>query len=134
MAVRVVHVDDDHVTLPMVAEDARLVLWPGIGAYTANMNYVRMKPGEENIPHAHPESEDTIFVLSGAATVRDLTHDETHVVREGQVVHIPAGLRHQVVGDHGVLVESVGGPCPADLGGLRKAGVLDDDQSEGRTE
>jgi hypothetical protein len=30
-----------------------------------------------------------------------------------------------------VLVESVGGPCPADLGGLRKAGVLDDDRAKG---
>ena len=93
MAVRVFHRDDADVRLPMVAADARLVVWPGVGAYTANMNYVRMLPGEANVPHTHPESEDTIFVLSGAATVRDLTHDETHVVREGQVVHIPAGLR-----------------------------------------
>jgi hypothetical protein len=49
------------------------------------------------------------------------------VVREGQVVHIPAGLEHQVVGDHGVVVESVGGPCPADVRGLRAAGVLDEE-------
>ena len=87
MAVRVLHVDDDHVTLPMVAEDARLVVWPGMGAYTANMNYVRMKPGEENIPHAHPESEDTIFVLSGAATVRDDVPEQ--LVRETVAEDIP---------------------------------------------
>ena len=129
MAVRVFHRDEAEVRLPMVAADARLVVWPGVGAYTANMNYVRMMPGEANVPHTHPESEDTIFVLSGTATVRDLTHGESHVVREGQVVHIPAGLEHQVVGDHGVVVESVGGPCPADLRGLRAAGVLDEERA-----
>jgi quercetin dioxygenase-like cupin family protein len=124
VAVRVFHRDETDVRLPMVAADARLVVWPGVGAHTANMNYVRMLPGEENVPHDHPESEDTIYVLDGAASVRDLTNDEVHVVRTGQVVHIPAGLRHQVVADQGVLVESVGGPCPADIGGLRAAGLL----------
>lgn len=124
VAVRVFHTDESDARLPMIAADARLVVWPGVGAWTANMNYVRMLPGEENVPHAHAESEDTIFVLSGEATVRDLTNDTTHVAKGGQVVFIPAGLRHQVVGDRGVVVESVGGPCPADRAGLRAAGLL----------
>ena len=127
MAVRVFHRDESEVRLPMIAADARLVVWPGVGAYTANMNYVRMLPDEANVPHVHAESEDTIFVLSGEATVRDLTNDETHMVRAGQVVHIPAGLEHQVIGDRGVVVESVGGPCPADVRALRAAGVLDEE-------
>jgi quercetin dioxygenase-like cupin family protein len=126
VAVRVFHRDESDARLPMIAEDARLVVWPGVGAYTANMNYTRMLPDEANAPHVHAESEDTIFVLSGEATVRDLTNDEAHVVRAGQVVHIPAGLEHQVVGDRGVVVESVGGPCPADLHALRAAGLLDE--------
>ena len=29
------------------------------------MNYVVLEPGEENIPHIHKESEDTIFILEG---------------------------------------------------------------------
>jgi quercetin dioxygenase-like cupin family protein len=127
VAVRVCHRDETEVRLPMIAADARLVVWPGVGAHTANMNYVRMLPDEANVPHVHAESEDTIFVLSGEATVRDLTNDETHTVRAGQVVHIPAGLEHQVIGDRGVVVESVGGPCPADLRALRAAGVLDEE-------
>jgi quercetin dioxygenase-like cupin family protein len=124
MAIRVFHRDLAEVRLPMIARDARLVVWPGVGAWNANMNYVRMMPGEENVPHVHAESEDTIFVLVGEGTIHDLTNDVSHVFRAGQVVHVPAGLRHQVVGDRGVVVESVGGPCPADTAGLRAAGVL----------
>jgi quercetin dioxygenase-like cupin family protein len=124
MPIRVFHRDEADTRLPMIAQDARLVVWPGVGAWNANMNYVRMMPGEENVPHAHAESEDTIFVLSGEGTIRDLTNDVAHGFRAGQVVHVPAGVRHQVRGDQGVVVESVGGPCPADTAGLRAAGVL----------
>jgi quercetin dioxygenase-like cupin family protein len=124
VAIRVFHRDEAEVRLPMIARDARLVVWPGVGAWSANMNYVRMMPGEENVPHSHAESEDTIFVLAGEGTIRDLSNDVSHAFRAGQVVHVPAGLPHQVVGDRGVVVESVGGPCPADAAGLRAAGVL----------
>ena len=129
MAIRVFHRDDSDVRLPMIARDARLVVWPGVDAWNANMNYVRMEPGEENAPHAHAESEDTIFILSGEGTIHDLTNGVSHRFTAGQVVHVPAGVRHQVCGDQGSLVESVGGPCPADVAGLRAAGVLADDES-----
>jgi quercetin dioxygenase-like cupin family protein len=129
VAVRVFHRDDADVLLPVIAADARLVVWPGVGAWTANMNYVRLVPGEENRPHAHPESEDTIFILSGEGTIGDLDAGSSHRFRAGQVVFVPAGLRHQVRADRGVAVESVGGPCPADVAGLRAAGVLSDDEA-----
>jgi quercetin dioxygenase-like cupin family protein len=128
MAIRVFHRDDARVRLPMIAADARLVVWPGVGAWSANMNYVRMQPGEENVPHAHERSEDTIFILSGRGTIVDLDHDRTYSFEAGQVVHVPEGLRHQVRGDRGELIESVGGPCPADVNGLRAAGVLAEEQ------
>jgi mannose-6-phosphate isomerase-like protein (cupin superfamily) len=112
----------------MIAKDARLVVWPGVGAWTANMNYVRMEPGEENVAHSHVESEDTIFILSGEGTIDDLDAHRSYPFREGQVVHVPAGVRHRVRGDRGVPVESVGGPCPADVQGLRAAGVLGADR------
>jgi quercetin dioxygenase-like cupin family protein len=127
MAVRVFHRDEAETRLPMIAKDARLVVWPGVGAWTANMNYVRMEPGEENVAHAHAESEDTIFILSGEGTIDDLDSGRSYSFHEGQVVHVPAGVRHRVRGDRGVRVESVGGPCPADVRGLRAAGVLGPD-------
>jgi quercetin dioxygenase-like cupin family protein len=132
MAVRVFHRDEADTRLAMVAQDARLVVWPGVGAWDANMNYVRMQPGEENVPHAHGESEDTIFILDGEGTIRNLDAGVEHAFRAGQVVFVPVGVRHQVVGDRGVLVESVGGPCPADVAGLRKAGLIGEDAASTR--
>ena len=129
MAIRVYHPDQATIRLPMIARDARLVVWPGVDAVSANMNYVLMEPGEANVPHAHPVSEDTIVVFAGEGTISDLTHGVDHPIRAGQVVHVPAGVRHQVRADRGSALESVGGPCPADLDGLRAAGVLSEEQA-----
>lgn len=129
MAIHVYHRDEATVRLPMIARDARLVVWPGVGAITANMNYVVMEPGEANVPHAHPVSEDTIVVFAGEGTISDLTHGVDHPFGAGQVIHVPAGVKHQVRADRGRSIESVGGPCPADLDGLRAAGVLDEEQA-----
>lgn len=131
VAIRVFHRDEPSAHLPMIARDARLVVWPGVGAMSANMNYVLMEPGEANVPHAHADSEDTIAILSGRGTIDDLTHGVSHPFEAGQVVHVPAGIRHRVRADRGVAVESVGGPCPADLAGLRAAGVFPADHAEG---
>ncbi len=59
MAIKVFHRDQPDQMLPIIARDARLVVWPGVGARTANMNYVDMQPGEKNVPHVHANSEDT---------------------------------------------------------------------------
>ncbi len=128
MAIHVYHRDEATVRLPMVARDARLVVWPGVGAITANMNYVLMTPGEGNVPHAHPISEDTLVVFAGQGTISDLTHGVDHPFGAGQVVHVPVGIRHRVRADRGSTLESVGGPCPADIAGLYRAGVLSDEQ------
>ena len=131
MAIRVHHKDEASVLLPMIARDARLVVWPGVGAITANLNYVMMEPGEENVPHRHPTSEDTIVVFAGEGTIANLDAGTTHRFGGGQVVHVPVGVRHQVRADRGSSIESVGGPCPADLEGLRRAGVLGDEPLSG---
>lgn len=123
MAVRVFHRDKAGARLPMISRDARLVVWPGVGAQTANMNYVVMEPGETNVPHSHQDSEDTLYVLSGKGTVADLTKELRLPFEAGQVVHLPVGVRHSVNADRGSRIESVGGPCPADLSLLRSLGV-----------
>jgi quercetin dioxygenase-like cupin family protein len=124
MAVRVFHRDDPNERLPMIASDARLVVWPGVGARTANMNYVAMEAGEENVVHQHPESDDTIVILEGHGTVADHTNGLELEFEAGQVINIPPGIEHQVRADRGAPVVSVGGPCPPDLRMLRAAGVL----------
>lgn len=123
MAIRIFHRDEPGLLMPMIAQDARLIVWLGSGSQTANMNYVDMQPGERNVPHAHPNSEDTIFIVDGEGTIEDLTHGITLEVREGQAVHVPAGIMHAVKADKGVHIESVGGPAPADVEMLKKLGV-----------
>ncbi len=124
MAIRVFHADrPDRIMPPIISKDARLVVWPGVGAETANMNFVRLEPGEANIPHIHPRSEDTIFILEGGGTIRDFDHDLALEFQAGQALHVPVGVRHAVAADRGVGVTSVGGPCPADYDMFKAAGI-----------
>jgi quercetin dioxygenase-like cupin family protein len=123
MAVRVFHRDDPDQRMPMIASDARLIVWPGVGAMRANMNYVRMQAGEENVRHVHRDSEDTIFVLEGRGTIADFSNDRELEFEAGQVVHVAPGVEHQVRADRGAEIVSVGGPCPADLELLRTIGL-----------
>lgn len=122
MAFRVFSRDEPSLKAPMISSDARFVVWPGVGADVANMNYVRMEPGERNRPHAHAVSEDTIVILSGRGTVDDLTNGTRHEFEAGDVIHVSAGIRHAVCADRGSGVESVGGPCPPDWAMLRGLG------------
>jgi quercetin dioxygenase-like cupin family protein len=126
MAFRVFHKDNPDVMLPIISKDARLVVWPGVGAETANMNYVQMEPGEANRPHIHADSEDTIYILQGEGTVTDFDHGLTLAFQAGDVIHVPPGVRHAVAADKGCHVVSVGGPCPADYGMLKAVGALTD--------
>lgn len=123
MAVRVFHRDQPDELMPSIASDARLVIWPGVGAERANMNYVRMQAGEANVPHVHRTSEDTIFVLEGRGTIADLSNGTELEFEAGQAIHVPVGIEHQVRGDRGSEIVSVGGPCPADMDFLRAAGL-----------
>ncbi|HJN59852.1 MAG TPA: cupin domain-containing protein [Alphaproteobacteria bacterium] len=128
MAIRVFHRDKPDLMLPIISKDARLIVWPGVGAHTANMNYVKMEPDEANVPHVHAESEDTIYILEGKGTVADMSNGDKLDFTAGQVIHVPVGLRHAVAADKGSPVVSVGGPCPADKGLLKAVGALPKDE------
>ncbi len=124
MAIRVFHRDHPTLRLPLISKDARFVIWPGTGAWYANMNYVCLEPGEANVPHVHTASEDTIFILSGRGTVRDYDHDLALPFHAGCAVHVPIGVKHAVCADRGEGLISVGGPCPADVTLLKAVGAL----------
>ncbi len=123
MAVHVFHKDAPSVKLPMISKDARLVVWPGTGSKVASMNYVSMEPGERNLPHAHAESEDTVFIVEGEGSITDVTSNITLDIRKDIAVHVPAGIMHFVSADKGQRIISVGGPAPADLLMLARMGV-----------
>ena len=121
--VRLFHRDRPDLLMPLISSDARLVVWPGAGAMNANMNYVRMAPGEANVPHVHPVSEDTIYIVEGRGSVRNLDDDTVQGFSAGEAIFVPAGVKHQVRADAGVPVVSVGGPCPPDYEMLRRLGA-----------
>jgi quercetin dioxygenase-like cupin family protein len=121
--VRLFHRDRPDLLMPLISSDARLVIWPGVGALAANMNYVKMAPGEENVPHAHPVSEDTIYIVEGRGSVRNVDDDTVQEFRAGDAIFVPAGVQHQVRADAGVPVVSVGGPCPPDYEMLQRLGA-----------
>ncbi|MBY8863363.1 cupin domain-containing protein [Nocardia sp. CA2R105] len=117
------HRDIAGMKVPFISRDARLVVWLGDGAITANMNYVVLEPGERNREHVHAYSEDTIHILEGHATAENVTTGEKFLVGPGDTIHIEIGFWHAVAADQGERVVSVGGPCPADLDMLRAAGA-----------
>jgi len=124
MSIRVFHRDHPSLRLPLISKDARFVVWPGVGAWDANMNYVKLEPGEANVPHVHTISEDTIFILEGEGTVRDYTNDLQLPFHAGCVVHVPVGVKHAVFADRDTGIVSVGGPAPADVPLLKAVGAL----------
>jgi quercetin dioxygenase-like cupin family protein len=115
--------DGDIVQVPFISRDARLVVWLGTSAVTANMNYVIMQPGERNREHVHDVSEDTIHILEGHGTAENVTTGEHLPFGPGDTVHIEIGYWHAVSANRGERIVSVGGPCPADLKMLQAAGV-----------
>lgn len=127
MAIRIFHRDHPTLRLPLISKDARFIVWPGVGAWNANMNYVVLEPGEANVPHIHSISEDTIFILEGKGTIRDYTNDLEVPFHAGCAVHVPVGIKHAVAADRGVTIVSVGGPCPADVPLLKSVGAIPSD-------
>jgi quercetin dioxygenase-like cupin family protein len=127
MAIRLFHRDHPTLRLPLISKDARFVIWPGVGAWEANLNYVRLEPGEANVPHIHTLSEDTIFILEGKGTIYDYTNDVALPFHAGCIVHVPVGIKHAVKADRGVGIVSIGGPAPADVPLLKAVGALPPD-------
>lgn len=121
--VRVFNPISEGLPIPMISRQGRLVVWPGIGAETATMVYVILEPGDENDPHEHETSDDTIAILEGEGSVDNLTDGSTHEFAAGDVVFVRAGIRHKVKADRGSRIVAAGGPCPPDYRMLRAIGA-----------
>lgn len=121
--VKIFDADAEGVPLPMIGKQVKLVVWPGVGAEIATMNFAILEPGEENVPHVHAESDDTIAILEGSGSIDDLDAGVSHDFSAGDVVFVRAGVTHKVKADKGVQIVSAGGPCPPDYGMLRGLGL-----------
>jgi len=116
MAIKVLRVDRDFVKIPLVKGGfARGVIWPGMGAKYAGMNYFVMKPGEENVPHIHERSENIFYVIQGRGLAIDGDAGIEHPIEKGCVVYVQPRTTHMVrsLGPKDYI--SVDFQCPPDL-------------------
>jgi quercetin dioxygenase-like cupin family protein len=115
MTTRVLRVDRDFVTLPLVdgpSGEARAIVWPGMGARHRSMHHIRLPAGAATVPQRHP-SEAVYYVIGGTGTVEDLDAGASHALRAGAFAHITPNSRYRFVAGGAELV-CVGGPCPPD--------------------
>ena len=68
----------------------------------ANVHVVRITRGS---PHAHTGYDEVYYVLSGEGTVT--LDDQTHAVRPGSVIVIPAGVPHALEASSGDTLEFI---------------------------
>ena len=63
------------------------------GSETLTVGIVVIEPGKSNPEHYHPNCDETLLLLEG-----ELVHtvgDESYTLAAGDLIHIPAGVRHR---------------------------------------
>lgn len=103
---------------------ARFPIWPRTGGHRRSMNCVVMKPGQENVPHVHPVSEDIFYVLSGNCVIENGDTGHEHPFKGGSLIFIDPGTTHAVKSLGPEDYMSVGGPCPADVNLFKRFGLM----------
>jgi len=117
MKTQVLRVDRDAVSLPLVdgpAGEVLAVVWPGMGARHRSMHVITLPQGAATVPHLHPTSEATYYVIQGTGTIDDLDAGTSHAIRPGSVVLITPRSRYRIAAAADSDLVCVGGPCPPD--------------------
>ncbi len=121
-SIRILDVNKDYVEVPLLksGKKAKAIVHPGMGAKYGALNYVVMEPGDENILHVHPNSDDVIYIIQGEGVVVDGDGNESNF-KQGDVIFIPAGTFHAVKARGSQTYIAVGGPQPPDLAMFNRA-------------
>lgn len=83
--------------------DIRVLLGPAtVGATTGFFGVLTLAPGEFVSEHYHPYSEEFLYVVRGAVTVR-LDGADVELA-EGEGLLVPIGVRHRVMNPTGAEV------------------------------
>jgi mannose-6-phosphate isomerase-like protein (cupin superfamily) len=96
-----VRYEDQTAETPCPHGNVRRIVTGGDGG-VANVHVVRVSGGGR---HWHQAYDETYYVLAGTGSI--VLGDETHPLRPGAVVVIPAGLPHQIGADEGQVLEFV---------------------------
>jgi len=113
--IRILDVNKDYVEIPLLkgGKKAKAIVHPGMGAKYGSLNYVVMEPGDENILHVHPQSDDVIYIIQGEGVIVDGDGNENSF-KQGNVIFIPAGTPHAVKARGDQTYIAIGGPQPPD--------------------
>jgi mannose-6-phosphate isomerase-like protein (cupin superfamily) len=120
-SIRILDVNKDYVEIPLLKSGkmAKAIVHPGMGAKYGSLNYIVMEPGDENILHVHPNSDDVFYIIQGEGVVVDGDGDEKSL-KAGDVVFVPAGTFHAVKPRGPKTFIGVGGPQPPDVAMLNR--------------
>lgn len=95
--------------------DIRTILSPAtVGSTSGFLGTLRLEPGEAVTEHWHPYSEEFLFCVEGAITLR--LNGEPRHLRANEGVLIPIGVRHRLVNEgpqDAFLVFQLGPLAPA---------------------
>ena len=64
-----------------------------------------LQAGKRSDYHAHADAEQLYYVLRGQGKM--IADDETYPIREGDVIYLPAGVKHRAVNDSDDWMEHV---------------------------
>lgn len=93
-SIRIIGIDDVPANRKRGGE-MRTLLSPGtVGCESGFMGVAILAPGERVVEHFHPYSEEFLYLMAGEVTI-DLD-SAPHVVRAGQGLVVPTGMRHRV--------------------------------------
>lgn len=106
----------------MILCDARFFVWSGPRATTSVVDYVVLGPGDRNVPHEHPASEDCTFILVSEGCVQDVAGNRLLEFEAGSAELIWTGLEHGTLASRGQRVISVGEPTLPDLQVIKRVG------------
>lgn len=101
--------------------ERRLVLHPKVGPQYLSSGCVRLDRKQIFVPHNHPLSSDTIFVVSGRGRVQ--MGDTWYDTGPGEMTYVPPRVQHAVENTGDEVWQACGGQSPLDMDYLRLAGV-----------
>ncbi|MSQ40079.1 MAG: cupin domain-containing protein [Dehalococcoidia bacterium] len=87
--------DNAPISQPFPGVTIRSLVGSAVGAQGLTVNENTVEP-QQGIPaHVHPTHEETVVILEGEFRAR--VGDEERVVRPGDIVLVPQGVRHQLL-------------------------------------
>lgn len=96
--------------VPMPSGRGEMVPLVATGALDVHVN--RLRPGgARGKPHRHSRADNVYYVRRGEGTL--VADDQSYVVRQGQLVFIPAGMVHSLSNLSGEMFEIIEIYAPA---------------------